>query len=113
DFQYNSKSSNPTLLSNPSFSEETKSEFYKEPIVKYSSPTLTPFEESDFLLEEIENFLKDESIPTRIKDSCYDLKGDILYIEKLLNDDPSQLPPMALKQAEVAKAKSSIKSLKN
>nr|GEU83666.1 reverse transcriptase domain-containing protein [Tanacetum cinerariifolium] len=35
-------------------------------------------------------------------------KGDILYLEKLLNDDPSQLPPMDLKQAEETKAKSSI-----
>nr|GEV34395.1 DNA-directed DNA polymerase [Tanacetum cinerariifolium] len=46
DFQYNSKSSNPTLVSNPSFSKETKSEFCKEPIVKSSSPTLTPFGEN-------------------------------------------------------------------
>nr|GEW96807.1 hypothetical protein [Tanacetum cinerariifolium] len=35
-------------------------------------------------------------------------KGYILYLEKLLNDDPSQLPPMDLKQAEETKAKSSI-----
>nr|GEZ92137.1 reverse transcriptase domain-containing protein [Tanacetum cinerariifolium] len=35
-----------------------------------------------------------------IKDSCYDLEGDIIYLEKLLNDDPSQLLPMDLKQAE-------------
>nr|GEU30551.1 reverse transcriptase domain-containing protein [Tanacetum cinerariifolium] len=97
DFEYNFKSGNPTLVSNPSLSKETKSEFCKEPIVRSSSPTLTPFGESDFLLEEIEDFLKDESIPTRIKDSCYDLKGDILYLEKLLNDDPSQLPPIDLK----------------
>nr|GEX06138.1 reverse transcriptase domain-containing protein [Tanacetum cinerariifolium] len=89
DFKYNSKSGNPTLVSNPSFSKEIKSEFYKEPIIKSSSPTLTPFRESDFLLEEIEDYLKDESIPTGIKDSCYDLEGDILYLEKLLNDDPS------------------------
>nr|GEV21932.1 reverse transcriptase domain-containing protein [Tanacetum cinerariifolium] len=75
---------------------------------KSSSPTLTPFGESDFLLEDIEDFLKDESIPTGIKDSCYDPEGDILYLEKLLNDDPSQLPPMDLKQAEETKAKSSI-----
>nr|GEZ88175.1 reverse transcriptase domain-containing protein [Tanacetum cinerariifolium] len=38
----------------------------------------------------------------------YDLEGDILYLEKLLNDDPSQLPPMDLKQAEETKVKSSI-----
>nr|GEV99147.1 reverse transcriptase domain-containing protein [Tanacetum cinerariifolium] len=83
---YNSKSSNPTLVSNPSFSEETKSEFSKEPIVKSSSPTLTPFGESDFFLEEIEDFLNDESIPMGIEDSFYDLEGDILYLEKKLND---------------------------
>nr|GEX68317.1 DNA-directed DNA polymerase [Tanacetum cinerariifolium] len=108
DFKYNSKSSNPTLVSNPLFSEETKSEFCKEPIVKSSSPTLTPFGESDLFLEEIEDFLKDESIPTGIEDSFYDSEGDILYLEKLLNDDPSQLPPMDLKQAEETMAKSSI-----
>nr|GEU34643.1 reverse transcriptase domain-containing protein [Tanacetum cinerariifolium] len=108
DFMYNSKSGNPTLVSNPLLSKETKSEFCKEPIVKSSSPTLTPFGESDFLLEEIKDFLKDESIPTGIEDSYYDLEGDILYLEKLLNDDPSQLPPMDLKQVEETKAKPSI-----
>nr|GEU35191.1 uncharacterized mitochondrial protein AtMg00810-like [Tanacetum cinerariifolium] len=105
---YNSKSSNPTLVSNPSSSEETKCEFCKDPIVKSSSATLTPFGESDFLLEEFEDFLKDESIPTGIEDSYYDPEGDILYLEKLLNDDPSQLLSMDLKQAEETKAKSSI-----
>nr|GFD07072.1 reverse transcriptase domain-containing protein [Tanacetum cinerariifolium] len=52
-------------------------------------------------------FLKDESIPTGIEDSYFDLEGDILYLEKLLNDDPSQLPLMDLKQ-EDTKTKSSI-----
>nr|GFB26003.1 reverse transcriptase domain-containing protein [Tanacetum cinerariifolium] len=108
DFKYNSKSSNPTLVFNPLLSEETKSKFGKEPIVKSSSPTLTPFRESDFLLKEIEDFLKDESTPTRIEDFFYDPEGDILYLEKFLNDDPSQLPSMDLKQAEKTKAKSSI-----
>nr|GFA72589.1 reverse transcriptase domain-containing protein [Tanacetum cinerariifolium] len=108
DFKYNSKSGNPTLVSNPSFYEESKSEFCKEPIVKSSSTTLTPFGESDFFLEEIEDFLKDESIPLGIKDSCYDPEGGILYLEKFINDDPSQLPPMDLKQEEETKVKSSI-----
>nr|GEV69090.1 reverse transcriptase domain-containing protein [Tanacetum cinerariifolium] len=108
DFKYNSKSGNPTLVSNPSLSKETKSEFCKEPIVKFSSPTLTPFGESDFVLEEIEDFLKDESIPMGIEDSCYDPEGDILYLEKLLNDDPSQLFSMDLKQAKETNAKSLI-----
>nr|GFB06584.1 reverse transcriptase domain-containing protein [Tanacetum cinerariifolium] len=108
DFKCNPKSGNPTLVSNPSLSKETKSEFCKEPIVKFSSPTLTSFGESDFLLEEIEYFLKDESIPTGIEDAYYDPKGDILYLENLLNDDPSQLPPMDLKQVEETNAKYSI-----
>nr|GEV15140.1 reverse transcriptase domain-containing protein [Tanacetum cinerariifolium] len=49
-----------------------------------------------------------KSIPTGIENSCYDPEGDILYLEKLLNDDPSQLPPMNLKPAEETKAKSLI-----
>nr|GEV44989.1 DNA-directed DNA polymerase [Tanacetum cinerariifolium] len=109
DFQYNPKSSNHTLVYNPSFSEKTDSDFYKEPIVKSSSPTLTPFGESDFFLEEIKDFLNDESIPTGIENSFYDPEGDILYLEKLLNNDPFQLPSMELKQAEETKARSSIK----
>nr|GFA15243.1 hypothetical protein [Tanacetum cinerariifolium] len=106
--RYNSKSSNPILVSNPSISEETKSEFSKEPIVKSSLPILTPFGESYFFLEEIEDFLKDESIPTGIEDSFYYPEGDMLYLKKLLNDYPFQLPSMDLKQAEETKAKSSI-----
>nr|GEX45955.1 reverse transcriptase domain-containing protein [Tanacetum cinerariifolium] len=108
DFQYNSKSSNPTLVSNPSFSEEIESEFCKKPIFKSSSPTLTPFGESDFFLEEIGDFLNDESIPTGIENYFYDPEGGILYLEKLLNEDPFQFLPTDLKQAEETKAKSSI-----
>nr|GEY64603.1 DNA-directed DNA polymerase [Tanacetum cinerariifolium] len=105
NFQYNPKSSNPTLVSNPLIS---KSEFCKEPIVKSSLPTLTPFRESDFFLKEIEDFLNDESIPRGIENSFYDPEGDILFLEKLLNEDPFQLPSMDLKQEEETKAKSSI-----
>nr|GFC54608.1 reverse transcriptase domain-containing protein [Tanacetum cinerariifolium] len=80
----------------------------REPIVKSSSPTLTPFGESDFFLEEIEDFLNDDSIPTGIENSVYDPEGDILFLEKLLNEDPFQLPSMDLKLAEETKAKSSV-----
>nr|GEU80132.1 reverse transcriptase domain-containing protein [Tanacetum cinerariifolium] len=48
DFQYNSKSSSPTLVSDDSISEGDSS---KKPIVKSSSPTLTPFGESGFFFE--------------------------------------------------------------
>nr|GEV35763.1 hypothetical protein [Tanacetum cinerariifolium] len=57
---------------------------------------------------DIAYFLNDESIPTGIDNSFYDPEGDILYLEKLLNEDPFQLPLMDLKQAEETKAKSSI-----
>nr|GEW80011.1 reverse transcriptase domain-containing protein [Tanacetum cinerariifolium] len=117
DPRYNFKSSNPTMVSNPSLSEETESEFSKEPIVKSSSPTLTPFGESDFFLEEIEgdffleeieDFLNDESIPTGFENSFYDPEGDILYLEKLQNDDTFQLPLIDLKHVVETKAKPSI-----
>nr|GEY98757.1 reverse transcriptase domain-containing protein [Tanacetum cinerariifolium] len=44
DFQYNPKSSNPTLVSDSSVSE---SDSCKKPIIKSSSPTLTPFGETE------------------------------------------------------------------
>nr|GEX17178.1 reverse transcriptase domain-containing protein [Tanacetum cinerariifolium] len=44
----------------------------------------------------------------RIENSVYDPKGDILFLKKLLNKDPFQLPPMDLKLAEESKAKSSV-----
>nr|GEV08129.1 reverse transcriptase domain-containing protein [Tanacetum cinerariifolium] len=94
DFQYNPKSSSPTLVSDDLISEN---DTCKVPIVKSSLPTLTPFRKSDFFLEEIKDFLNDDSIPIVIENSMYDPKGDILFLEKLLNDDPFQLPPMDLK----------------
>nr|GEU72135.1 DNA-directed DNA polymerase [Tanacetum cinerariifolium] len=106
DFQYNPKSSNPTLVSDDSISERDSS---KVPIVKSSSPTLTSFGESDFFLEEIEDFLNDDSIPIGIENYVYDLEGDILFLKKLLNDDPFQLPLMDLKLVEETNEKSSIK----
>ncbi|GJT14527.1 reverse transcriptase domain-containing protein [Tanacetum coccineum] len=79
-----------------------------EPIISDSSPSLTPFEGSDFILEEIEAYLKDDSISPEIDHADFDPEGDICLIERLLNNDPFQLPPMDLKQVEVTKAKSSI-----
>nr|GEW07241.1 reverse transcriptase domain-containing protein [Tanacetum cinerariifolium] len=60
------------------------------------------------ILEEIEAYLKDESILSEIDHADCDPEGDICLIEKLLNNDPFQLPSMDLKQGEVVKAKSSI-----
>ncbi|GJV88366.1 reverse transcriptase domain-containing protein [Tanacetum coccineum] len=76
-----SKSGNPTPTS--------------ELIVSTSSPTITPFGDSDFLLEETDAFLaiEDESISPEIDDSYYDSEGDILLLEEFLNDDPSRKTP--------------------
>ncbi|GJZ89376.1 reverse transcriptase domain-containing protein [Tanacetum coccineum] len=48
---------------------------------------------SEFILEEIEAYLKDDSISPEIDHADCDPKGDICLIEKLLNNDPFQLPP--------------------
>ncbi|GJT94279.1 reverse transcriptase domain-containing protein [Tanacetum coccineum] len=71
------------------------------------TPTSEPLT-SEFILEEIEAYLKDDSISPEIDHADCDPEGDICLIEKLLNNDPFQLPPMDLKQGEVIKAKSSI-----
>ncbi|GJS17350.1 reverse transcriptase domain-containing protein [Tanacetum coccineum] len=66
-----------------------------DPIIASSSPSFTPFEGGDFTLEEIETFLRTPKELSNLDDDYYDTKGDILYLEKLLNEDPSPtLPPM-------------------
>ncbi|GKF31311.1 hypothetical protein Tco_0101109 [Tanacetum coccineum] len=77
-----SKSGNPT----PSL----------DPIITTSSLYLTSFKGGDFVLEEIEACLTSDSIPPRIDDDEFDSEGDILLLEKLLNDDPSS--PLPLKE---------------
>ncbi|GJT02568.1 hypothetical protein Tco_0823737 [Tanacetum coccineum] len=71
------------------------------------TPTFEPFT-SEFILEEIEAYLKDDSISPEIDHADCNPEEDICLIEKLLNNDPFQLPPMDLKQSEMTKAKSSI-----
>nr|GFB22764.1 reverse transcriptase domain-containing protein [Tanacetum cinerariifolium] len=80
------KSGNPTLIF--------------DPIIALSSPSLTPFEGGDFILEEIEACLTSESIPTRIVDTGLDLERDIHLLEELLNNDPS-LSPVPLEELNV------------
>nr|GFC94210.1 reverse transcriptase domain-containing protein [Tanacetum cinerariifolium] len=62
-FFNNSSGGNPTLTS--------------EPILSDSSPSRTQFEGSDFILEEIEAYLKDESISLEIDHADCDPEGDI------------------------------------
>nr|GEW36245.1 reverse transcriptase domain-containing protein [Tanacetum cinerariifolium] len=71
------------------------STLYFKLIVLNSSPNLTPFDESDFLLfEEADAFLAvdDELISPEFDATYYDPEGDILILEALLNSDPE--PPL-------------------
>ncbi|GKF18349.1 hypothetical protein Tco_0063267 [Tanacetum coccineum] len=71
------------------------------------TPTSEPFT-SEFILEEIEAYLKDDLISREINHADCDPEGDICLIEKLLNNDLFQLLPMDLKQGEIIKARPSI-----
>nr|GEU87393.1 reverse transcriptase domain-containing protein [Tanacetum cinerariifolium] len=91
-----------------------------DPIVFATSLTLTPFGNSDFLLEEVDAFLAIEDEPTssQFPQSYLDPEGDILILEAFLNDDPSSPPPnqknylpevfKELKMCEAKTEKSSI-----
>ncbi|GJT71594.1 reverse transcriptase domain-containing protein, partial [Tanacetum coccineum] len=85
---------------------------HSDPIIASSSPLFTPFEGCDFILEEIEACLSNDSIPPGIDDADFDPEGNIHLLEKLLNDDPSpNLPPLKnddLKQVDVTITKPSI-----
>nr|GFC46985.1 reverse transcriptase domain-containing protein [Tanacetum cinerariifolium] len=66
------------------------------PIVSITSPTLTPFGDSDFLLfEEADAFLglEDDPDSPKINPFYYDPEGDILLLEAILNSEPSHLLP--------------------
>nr|GEW99497.1 reverse transcriptase domain-containing protein [Tanacetum cinerariifolium] len=93
-----SKSGNPTPVS--------------DPIISSSSTSFTPFEGSDFILEEIKTFLQTPNELFDLDDDYYDTERGILYLEKLLNEDPSpNLPPVKtedLKQVDATTTKPSI-----
>ncbi|GKA79152.1 hypothetical protein Tco_0785748 [Tanacetum coccineum] len=80
-FSNNSTGGNPTPTS--------------EPIISDSSLSLTPFKGSDLILEEIEAYLKDDSISLEIDHADFDLEGDLRLIEELLNNDPSSPFPLS------------------
>ncbi|GJU64997.1 reverse transcriptase domain-containing protein [Tanacetum coccineum] len=86
-----SKSGNPTSTS--------------DLMIDSCSPSFTPFGGSDFLMEEIDEFLEhDDSIPPGV-DGIYDSEGDTIYLEQLLsviNSDPN-LPPSPVCEINVPK----------
>ncbi|GJW36538.1 reverse transcriptase domain-containing protein [Tanacetum coccineum] len=79
-FSNNSSGGNPTLSS--------------DPILSSTTPSFTPFKGGDFILEEMETFLQTPDEFTDLDDDFYDTEGYIIYLEQLLNEDPSPtLPP--------------------
>ncbi|GKE51192.1 hypothetical protein Tco_1486348 [Tanacetum coccineum] len=83
-----------------------------DPIIASTSFLFTPFEGGDFILEEIETFLCTLEELSNLDDDYYDTEGDILYLEKLLNEDPSPNLPLMnnddLKQVDVTLTNPSI-----
>ncbi|GKF56258.1 hypothetical protein Tco_0166598, partial [Tanacetum coccineum] len=55
-----------------------------DPIVSNSSPTLTPFRDSDFSC-----YKADDPTSPEVNEAYYDPEGDILLLESLINSDPS------------------------
>nr|GEW78953.1 hypothetical protein [Tanacetum cinerariifolium] len=88
-----------TLLnddSSPHSPEELNSEI-PDAIIESFSPSSFPVEDNDSLIEEIDIFLAlDDSIPPSMENDDYDSKGDVLFLEELLNDDSISLPEIAL-----------------
>nr|GEX82639.1 reverse transcriptase domain-containing protein [Tanacetum cinerariifolium] len=88
---------------------------YDDLIVSTTSPTLTSFGDSDFLLfEEADAFLGLEDYPDspKINPFYYDPEGDILLLEAILNSKPlppflnhKQYMPLCKKELKVCEAK--------
>ncbi|GJR63826.1 ribonuclease H-like domain-containing protein [Tanacetum coccineum] len=103
--------SNPLFDSNDDFTssdDESLSDELVTPLSKLNEDEC--FDPGgDFVLEEIKACLTSDSIPPGIDDDDFDPEGDILLLEKLLNDDPSSpLPPKELNFEELKVIKSDV-----
>nr|GEU89250.1 reverse transcriptase domain-containing protein [Tanacetum cinerariifolium] len=93
---------------------------YYDPIVSTTYPTLSSFENSDFILEEVDAFLALEDDPTlpEVDQSYVDTEWDILLLEAFLDDDPSLPPsnqgnylPRVRKELKICEAKTDKSSI--
>nr|GEV91473.1 reverse transcriptase domain-containing protein [Tanacetum cinerariifolium] len=92
---------------------------YYDSIIFTTSPTLTPFGNNDFLLEEVDAFLAIDDDPTlpEVDQSYLNPEGYILLLEAFLNNDPSPLPnqgnylPEVRKELKIFEAKSDKSSI--
>nr|GEU81456.1 reverse transcriptase domain-containing protein [Tanacetum cinerariifolium] len=110
-------------FSNNSSGDNPTSSF--EPILSDSSPSLTPFEGSDFILEEIDVYLKDESVSLEINHADLKAKSSIEEPPKLeLKELPShleyaylegvdKLPRIIVKDLKVDEKEALLKVLKS
>nr|GEU45184.1 DNA-directed DNA polymerase [Tanacetum cinerariifolium] len=100
DFQYNPKSSSPTLLSDYLISENDSS---KEPIVKSSLPTLTPFGETKESKEK--SFVEE---PPKLE-----LKKLPSHLEYAFLEDSNKLPVIIAKNLKVDEREALINVFKS
>ncbi|GKE33046.1 reverse transcriptase domain-containing protein, partial [Tanacetum coccineum] len=87
---------------------------YYDPIVSTSSPTLTPFGDSEFLLEEVNAFLalEDDPISPEVDHSYYDSEGDIdlpPHFEYAFLEGDDKLPVIIAKDLSVEEKAALIK----
>nr|GEZ16324.1 reverse transcriptase domain-containing protein [Tanacetum cinerariifolium] len=91
---------------------------YYDPIISISSPTLTPFGDSNFLLEEVDAFLAFEDDPTlpRVDHSYYDrveLKHLPHRLEYAFLESDDKLPIIIAKDLSVEEKSALVKVLKS
>nr|GEZ45827.1 hypothetical protein [Tanacetum cinerariifolium] len=112
DFQYNSKISNPTLVCDPIISE---SDSYKEPIVKSSSPTLTPFGENPFQLPLMDLKLAEESKAKSYVEEPPELESKELpsHLEYAFLEESNKLPVIIAQNLKVVEKEALINVLKS
>nr|GFB29698.1 reverse transcriptase domain-containing protein [Tanacetum cinerariifolium] len=87
---------------------------YDDLIISTTSPTLTPFGDSDFLLfEEADAFLglEDDLNSPKINPFYHDPEGDILLLEAILNSEP--LPPLPNHEQYMPSFKKELKVCEN
>ncbi|GJV34405.1 reverse transcriptase domain-containing protein [Tanacetum coccineum] len=104
-----------TTVTNPKEDLKGNPTPYYDPIVSTSSPTLTPFGDSDFLLfEEADSFLAIEDDPTlpEVNPTYYDPEGDILLLEAILNSN-DKLPVIIAKDLKNEEKAALIEVLKS
>nr|GEX64017.1 reverse transcriptase domain-containing protein [Tanacetum cinerariifolium] len=112
DFQYNPKSSSPTLVSDASVFESDSS---KEPIVKSSSPTLTPFGENPCQLPPMDlKLAKESKEKSSVKEPPeLELKELPSHLEYAFLEDSNKLPVIIAKNLKVDEREALINVLKS